>query len=161
MKNRVLLLFAGMVLLLVVDGCSRKGVPSTTTEVSDSVLVKEVTRFIPVVIPGETVNLTGLIECDSVTNKPKPFAGRAEGKHGALVAVTIDHSGQLNATGGFDSLKKVVEAKDKEIYRLRTEKTKTVVPVYRRTDFDTFCRWYFASTATIVIVIIFLKLKHF
>jgi hypothetical protein len=166
MKNRALLLFAGMmVLLLVVDGCSRKGMSSTTTEVSDSVRVKEVPRFISVVIPGRNVTLRGLIECDPVANKPKPFEGKNEsdksGGFSANVGVKIDSDGQLVATGGCDSLKKEIEVRDKEIYRLRREKTREEIPVYVTSDFDNFCRWWFASTAVIAIVTIFHKLKNF
>lgn len=159
--NRVLLLFAGMmVLLLVVAGCCRKGMPSTTTEVSDSVHVKEVTRFIPVSTPGDTVEIERLIECDSATNKPKPFNIKKKSRQAGLV-LSVDNAGKLTGTGICDSLHQVVEAKDKEIHRLRKEKTVTEIPVYVTSDFDIFCRWWFAITAIILIVTIFLKLKTF
>lgn len=162
MKNLVLLqLFAGMMVLLsVVAGCGRKVVPSTTTEVSDSVLVREVPRFIPVPIPGDTVEVERLVECDSATNKPKPFTVTKKATRASL-KVSIDTAGRLSSTGICDSMQKVVEAKDREIYRLRQEKTVTEKPIYLNSDFDNFCRWWFAATALILIVTIFLKLKQF
>lgn len=162
LKNRGLLqLFAGMmVLLLVVAGCGRKVVPSTTTEVSDSVLVKEVPRFITVTTPADTVLIERLIECDSVTNKPKPFNVKRKSRQARLI-VNVDTTGKLTTTGICDSLQKVIEAKDKEIYHLRKEKMTIRIPVYTTSDFDIFCRWWFATTAIILIVTIFLKLKNF
>lgn len=153
--------FAGMMVLLsVVAGCGRKVVPSTTTEVSDSVRVKEVTRFISVTTPGDTVLIERLIECDSVTNKPKPFNVKKKSSQARLV-LKVDNAGKLTATGICDSLHQVIEAKDREIYRLRKEKTVTRVPVYTTSDFDNFCRWWFAITALILIVTTFRKLKNF
>lgn len=160
--NLVLLrFFAGMMVLLsVVAGCGRKVVPSITTEVSDSVLVREVPRFIPVPIPGDTVEIERLVECDSVTNKPKPFAVTKKATRASL-QVSIDTAGRLQSKAICDSLQKIVEAKDREIRRIRKEKTVIEKPVYVTTGFDRFCRWWFAITATILIVTIFLKLKNF
>lgn len=161
MKNRVLLLFAGMmVLLLVVAGCARKGVPSTTTEVSDSIHVKEVTRFDTVTIAGDTVLIERQIECDSVTNKPKPFNIEKKSRQARLM-VNIDGSGKLTTAGICDSLQQVIEAKDREIYRLKSIKTTIEVPVYRTSGFDNLCRWWFAITAIIILVTVFHKLKNF
>lgn len=163
MDNRVLLLFAGMmVLLLVVAGCSRKVTSSITTEVSDSVRVKEVPRFITVTTPADTVLIERLVECDSVTNKPKPFTIEKRSKQ-ARLSVSIDNTGKLTGTGICDSLQKVIEAKDREIYHLRKEKSTIKTPVYTTSDFDIFCRWWFAVTAVIIIItiFIFLKLKNF
>lgn len=160
MKNLVLLrFFAGMMVLLsVVAGCGRKVVPSITTEVSDSILVKEVPRFIPVPVPGDTVEIERMVDCDSVTNKPKPFSIKKKSTRASLT-VSIDNTGKLHSTAICDSLQKVVEAKDREIYRLRKETTK--IPVYVTSEFDNFCRWWFAITAIILIVTIFFKLKNF
>lgn len=162
MKNLVLLqLFAGtMVLLLVVSGCSRRVTSSITKQVSDSVFVKEVPRFIPINIPGDTVILERVIECDPVTNKPKPFDVKKKSKQATLI-VTVDNNGKLNATSICDSLRKVVEAKDREISRYRSEKTQVEIPVYKTSEFDIFCRWWFAISVLIIIVTIFLKLKNF
>lgn len=162
MKNLVLLqFFAGMmVLLLVVAGCGRKVMPSITTEVSDSILVKEVPRFIPVHIPGDTVEVERLVECDSATNKPKPFAVKKKSTRASLT-LSIDAAGRLRSTGVCDSLQKVVEARDLEIYRLRKEKTVIEKPVYLTSGFDNFCRWWFITTALILTATIFRKLKNF
>lgn len=161
MKNRVLLLFAAMmVLLFVMAGCGRKVVPSITTEVSDSVHVKEVTRFVPVPIPGDTVTVERLIECDSVTNKPKPFNIKKKSKH-ASVVLTVDSAGMLTSTGVCDSLNKVIKAKDTEIYRLKSTKTATTTPVYITSGFDKFCRWFFAITLILIVGTIGMKLKYF
>lgn len=141
----------------MVVGCSRK-TSSSTTEVLDSLSVREVPRFIPVPIPGDTVEIERLIECDSTTNKPKPFI---ETKKSGRSTVTnkLDESGRLITRGSCDSLQLLVEAKDREIYRLRREK-KTDETEYKKTGFDKFTNWWFAITAILAGGWIFYKLKH-
>lgn len=145
-----------MVLLLVVVGCSRKAAPSTTTEVTDSIHVREVPRFFEVKIPGDTVTVVEYIECDSVTNKPKPFTIKSKSKRASIV-VNVDKNGLLTSTGVCDSLQQVIQAMDKEIFRLRIEKSKKVVPAYITRDIDKACRWI----AGIVLLFGFYKVFRF
>lgn len=158
--NRVLSIPGLMVLLLVVAGCSRKVTSSTTTEVTDSVYVKEVPRFIEILIPGDTVEIERMVECDSVTNKPKPFTVRKKSKTASLT-VGIDSQGRLTGTGVCDSLQKIIEAKDKEITRIRKEKTKEVIvqTEYKPRGIDIFCRWFTGISMLTCIALIFFFLN--
>lgn len=151
----------GLVLLLVVVGCSRKAVPSITTEVRDSIIVKEVPRLVEVPVPGATVTVREYIECDSTTNKPKPK--RIEGSNGrANVRTEIKADGSFESTGGCDSLLVLVEAMDTEIRHLHSEKSKEVqvVTEYKTRGIDTFCRWFTCIAVVLVILRGFYKLNQ-
>lgn len=156
-----LFLLSGLMVLLSVVGCSRK-VTSTTTEVTDSVHVREVPRFITITEPGDTVVLERMIECDSITNKPKPFTtSKKSGR--ASVTLSVDESGKLTSTNVYDSLHKVIKVMDKEIYRLKHTKQRETVTVteYKKRSFDSFTNWWFAITAIVLICFIFFQLKKF
>ena len=134
-----LLLLTGWV-LLIVAGCSRKTMTSTS-EVRDSTVIKYVPRLVEVKVPGDTVTIKELIECDELTNKPKPFLRKSKTAK-AKVSVAIDKRGMLTATGGCDSLKTVVQTMDKEIFRLRHEsKTQTETKIeYKTRTIDKWAR---------------------
>jgi len=126
--------FLAIALILVV-GCGRKAMPSTT-EVRDSIVYKEVPRIVRDTIPGETVMVTEWIECDSATNKPKPkkisaTSGRAK------IDIDISKDGLLMGLGGFDSLIREIEVLEKTIERFRNEKKETIVT---KTEYKT--HWY-------------------
>ena len=132
-----------MVLLLVTVGCGRKITSTVTAKVSDSVHVREVPRFIYVNTPGDTVKIETLIECDSATNKPKPFSIGKKSERAALM-LKVNDAGVLTATGISDSLQQVIKAMDKEIFRLKTERTEKNCGecVYTLEGIDHFCRWF-------------------
>jgi hypothetical protein len=152
-----------MVLLIVVAGCSRKVVSSTASEVTDSIHVVEKTRDVLVHVPGDTVRIDRWIECDSVTNKPKPFIETKRGHKQASITTEMKSDGELISTATCDSLNEIITAKDKEIFELRTNNTaKTEQTIqYKKRGFDTFTNWYFAITALGLIAFIFHKLKYF
>jgi hypothetical protein len=166
------LFFIGFVCMLVVSGCSRKVTSNTTTtETFDSTHVENKPRLVPIELPGETAHAAGKVMLDSSGSFiPVHIEGK---KENAFVDVTIDKKGNVTAKGGCDSLKTVVEAMDKEIFRLKkvnnnkiitvtlTKKVKVKVPVYRTRDIDIFCRWYFGITLFIVGLVVFLKFKRF
>jgi len=144
----------GLVLLLVVAGCSRKVVSSTTSKVTDSTHVSEVSRMVDINLPGRKVDVTLLVECDSATRKPKPKEIEAT-DGGGFVHVNIDSNGVLTASGGCDSLKAELEVKDRIIDHFRKEetqetKTETVVQ-YKTYSIDKFCR-PFTGVSILVIV---------
>jgi hypothetical protein len=149
-----------MVLLLVAVGCGRKITPSVTTEVTDSTYVREVPRFISVNVPGDTVEVLKYIECDSVTNKPKPFELTKKGDRSS-VKILVKSNGELQATGICDSLMPIVTAMDKEIYRLRHEKKHTteLVIQYKTHPYDNFCHWWTALTILALVAFGFYKLN--
>jgi hypothetical protein len=156
----VLLLVA---LLMVVAGCSRKGVASTTSEVFDSTFMKEEPRIVEVKIPGDTVTIERFIECDPVTNKPIPFHEVMKSKR-ASVTVDIDASGRLNTTGVCDSLIEAITAMDKEVFHLKRElKKETIIKTeYKTRRIDTFCRWFTGIVMILALGLVFYKLnQHF
>ena len=148
-----------LVVGIVVMACSQKTAVSST-EVTDSTVTRYVTRIDTVTIPGEKVTLKEYIECDKVTNKPKPF--KAKAKNGkAHVSVKIEPTGELTAQGGCDSLKQVVSLMDKEIFRLRHEKKLEVrvVKEYKTHWFDPPARVISLLAILFVAGYIFIKLN--
>jgi hypothetical protein len=149
-----------MILLFVTVGCKVVG-PSVTTEVSDSTYVKEQPRFISVFIPGDSVEVLKYIECDSNTNKPKPF--RVEKKQGrASVKIEVKPSGELVTKSNCDSLHKLIQVMDREIFRLRQEKKKIILPEYKTKPVVKALAWVGVLCILSFIAFIFYKLnKHF
>lgn len=146
--------------ILLLFSCSKK-VTTTNTELFDSTFVKETIKFDTVFIAGDTIRLKEWIECDSVTNNPIPF--KAAGRSGrASVKVTVSRSGDLVVTSVCDSLAKVIEVMDREIFRLRSEKkTITVIqqPSRWKIWFDVTCR-IMAAILLIVIAVRFTRLNR-
>lgn len=150
----------GLVLLLVWAGCGRKITASSTTEVKDSTYVKEVPRLVSYNVPPSKVMVKQFIKCDSTTNKPVPTKIIARNGR-ATEEIDIDSTGMLTGTASCDSLKALIEVKDKEIYRLRQEKkaTTNVVTQFKTRSIDVFCRWFTCIAIIVAIAIIFNKLN--
>ena len=146
-------------LLIAFASCSKK-LTTTITVVKDSIIVKEVPRLVEVKIPGDTVTVTEYIECDSLTNKPKPKKIQATTGR-AFTSDEVKADGTLTATGGCDSLSQLIEVKDREISRLRSEKTDTHTTqiVHKPTGFDIFLRWLFGILAAFIGIRTLLKFK--
>jgi hypothetical protein len=144
--------------------CSCKPPAATTKEVShnqrDSVHEKITERLVPYAVPGETVTVTEYIECDSVTNKPKPAKGSARnGK--SETSFDLDKNGKLTSKCKCDSVELLLKETQKEVYTLKQtsdkEKDSEVRIEYKTRDIDRVCR----MMAVILIVVIFFKIKTF
>lgn len=129
-------LFALSLLLLVV-GCSRKVAPSTTTVVRDSIVERTVEKIVRV--PGDSVRFTMLLDCDSLTQKPKPF-DKVIKKGLSKVEVKVNKGGELKVNSDCDSLLKI---RTSIIEKMRSETQKETVTVieYKTYWFDKYlCR---------------------
>ncbi len=142
--------------LLMLGGtsCSPKLAPPTVGKtVTDSTTVKETVRYVPMVVPGDTVRQVIQLECDPVTLKPRSFVGQADGKGGrASSTVAVDESGKLTVTSVCDALRDSIAVLDREISRMQSsvvvmEHTTTV---YRTRWYDKLARWV-AGIATLVV----------
>lgn len=144
--------------ILLLASCSKR-TTSTTSSVRDSIIIKEVVRIDTVKLPGATVTIREQIECDSVTNKPKPATLSGQGGR-AKIKVSIDSAGMLTATGGCDSLNQIIKALDREVYHLRHEQKKETVTVteYKTRGIDKFCRWFTGISLLLIILIVVLKI---
>lgn len=140
-----------MVLLSVAVGCNQKFASSVTTKVSDSTWVTETPRTIDVLIPGYSLGVKRMIECDSITNKPKPFVVEKKEEHASL-RTEVTEEGELIADSKCDSLVKQVEVLEQKIHTLRTEKTDTIQPIiqYKTRQIDIVCRWIAGATVLAV-----------
>lgn len=145
--------------IVVLSSCSKK-ITTTSTELFDSTFIEEKVRFDTVFVAGDTVRLKEWIECDSVTNQPKPF--KAFGKSGrASVRLAVKNNGDLIVVSACDSLTKVIQVMDKEIFRLRQEKK--VVTVFHQPSkfkvwFDITCR---ILAAILILLILFVVLRKY
>lgn len=142
--------------LLVVanGGCKQPPMASIKETTIDSTHVSVREREEPFIIAGETVTVTKYIECDSVTNKPKPATVETKGKT-AFAKTTIDKDGKLTTTGGCDSLRGVLHARDSIIKHYREFKSEKIEPVIIPRIID----WWARVIAAAAIVYILLKLK--
>ncbi len=141
---KIFVIEAGLILviglLMLLAGCCPKVVQMGADRI-DSVRVVERERIDTVFFPGEMLTIDMEIECDSVTNKPKP-ATFSKQQGGARTTITVDDQGRLQGRAGCDSLAAVVKLKDIEIFRLQKEKTASVVEVAKPTPwYDMMCRW--------------------
>jgi hypothetical protein len=146
--------------IFLLASCSPKVTSSVQKEVRDSIVYRDVPRIVEVQVPGETITLTEYIECDSITNKPKPKRFHAKANK-AKVDITIKADGSITATGGCDTLQMMLTVMDREIFRLRRENeeilnTKTQ---FKTRWFDMMFRWAFGIILALLGLRTFLKWK--
>lgn len=134
-----------IVALLFSSCASRKIQHTTDTKVviKDSFSVKETVQYDTIVLPGDTLIQTFTIECDSLTNQPKPF--QVSQKHGrSSQVITLNSKGILTAECATDSLMHVIAEKNREvaIYKALayTKQENQVITVERCTRHK--WRWY-------------------
>lgn len=116
MKLQIKIYLCALITLCAIS-CSRKSTISktdTVTIIRDSIHEKEVVRLDTVVIPGDTLQTTFTIECDSVTNMPKPAKFKGSSKR-LVQTIVVGNTGQITAYCAADSLLHVVASKDREI----------------------------------------------
>jgi hypothetical protein len=146
------------ILLLTFTACSKK--LHTSSRVKDSTHIELKPRIVMKDIPGATISTTTIIECDSVTHKPKPAKVKAKSKgNRANVEAEVKPDGTLEIKGGCDSLQVAVEVLDKEITRLREEKSTEVRIEYKTRKIDIFCRWCSGAAIVSFIGVGILRLK--
>lgn len=125
----ILILFSICLLLLVV-GCGRKIVPSTTIVLHDSIIYKTEEKIVR--LPGDTIRIHKVIECDQKTNVAKDFK---ETRQQGINKTTVESkNGVLNVMSDCDSLLKI---KNSIIEKMHSEnKTETKVV----TEYEVY--WY-------------------
>jgi hypothetical protein len=137
-----------LVIITLSTACNRRLQQSTQTY--DSTSVKETIRWQVVEVPGDSIPFEVRIECDSVTNKPLPIRYK-QGSKRAAVNLKLDTLGVLTGISYCDSLQLQVEIKDREISRLKSEKTVVEVPVQYTAWYDLVAR-YLALLFIVVMV---------
>lgn len=151
-----------VIAILSLAACAKKITPSNSISwlVEDSTHVGEVARQDTIYVPGDTIRLTQMIDCDKVTNKPKPTSGTARSIRGG-VAISVDKTGKLVAIAVCDSLASVVTVMDKEIFRLRhsEKKEKEVIVEYRTRKIDIFCRYISGGLLLLIIGYVVAKVR--
>ena len=134
---------------LILFACKSVVPPQVTTNTMDSTMVEVRERVDTLWMAGEVLEVPVYIECDSLTNKPKPFKQKKVGKNVSATA-NLDKKGLLTLTCKEDSLMVVTKKLDSIVFRLRHEdKTITLPPVVTHTPhwFDIGFRWWALVTA--------------
>ncbi len=151
--------------------CSRKVVPQpgTISHADSSYVKKDSTWSVKEVVydtlwlPGDSVEVEVLIECDSVTNKPKDITIGAKGDKSKLMLSL--RNGILNVKSKYDSVMKI-NARQKEtihhlsdaLVRVNKQKQETIVKVEYKTHwYDTGARWIAGIVLLILIIYIVTK----
>lgn len=155
----LLITFWAFLIIILCNSCSNR-VLTNTNEVKDSTWVGYKPREIKTFTAAISVDLVKKIECDPITNKPKPFKKEVN-KSGAKAKAEIDSTGTLNVTGGCDSLEQVITVLDKEVFRLRheTKKETEVITEYKTRGIDKFCRWFTGIAVLGLIAFAYIKIK--
>jgi len=162
MDRTLLVLFIFVISFFVVGffaSCSKKTF-TNTSQTKDSIHIEYKERLVEVPVPGDTVEVEKLIECDSLTNKPKPFTVKMKSGR-ARINLKVDSKGSLTATGICDSLTRIVKLADKEIFRLREkiEKLEVLKTEYKTRTIDKIARWFMLVALLTGGGLIVLKLK--
>lgn len=148
-----------VVLVLLLSRCRPATVITNTDR--DSTVIVERLRVDTLHIAGDTIRLAGVqIKCDSLTNLPKPLDFRRQSGR-ARLGLTIGATGILTAESTCDSLQRIVEIRDKEVYRLRS-RLSTVVkpPVFRTRTIDYFCRCFTVVVVLLIAGAIYLRIRR-
>ncbi len=106
-----------LALMLLMPSCNRKQIASSSNTqliIKDSISIVEKIKLDTFIIAGDTILKTIQIECDSITNKPKPFEHKSKGKR-TDNTLTLDSTGVLTSTCIADSLLHIVAQKEREI----------------------------------------------
>jgi hypothetical protein len=160
-----------VVVCLVVSGCKSAPPAATIVEKNDSTFSKQDSTWTTerivhdtITTPGEIIIIERLIECDSVTNKPKEFKDKVKGSNSSLEISLKD--GLLRVRAKYDSLLHVIDLKEKHINTLtkslievNNQKRETkIITEYKTHRYDIACRWM----ALILIILTIYKIKkHF
>lgn len=112
----ILLLISLVLLFGLFAACNRKLASTTDTKIviKDSISYKETVSFDTVIIPADTLVTTYTVECDSITNKPKPIYIQSKGKRSSN-NIQISNNGILTSTVNCDELQKIITSKSREI----------------------------------------------
>lgn len=132
---------ASLVLLLLV-GCQRNPQTShTETSITDTTIITERIVHDTLTVPGDSV----LIKIPCLEADTKPFEAVVhKSKNGrAKAVVTKPHKGELQIQCVCDSEQVVNNRLQREILKLRRERTKQIIPVVTHEPrwYDIACRW--------------------
>lgn len=157
---------------LVLVGCKATVPAATVKELRDSTTHKKDSSWFvlevdadTVYLPGDTVRIGFVIECDSVTNKPIDANAIVEGKTGRLV-ISLKN-GLLNIMSQRDSMALVIETNNKIIHHLKNEITRiekdksesNPIEIYKTHWYDIAARWMAVILILIILITLLLKLK--
>lgn len=153
--------------------CSRKGLPQagTITRADSSVVKKDstwrdvVTDIDTVYLPGDTIKVETLIECDPVTNKPKDISVIVDGKHSKL-EMTL-RNGILKVKSKYDSVMQITINQKETIHHLQQELTRVnsqekqtiIVEKFITHWYDIMARWLALIYILLIILYIIIKIK--
>jgi hypothetical protein len=143
-----------LLLILALAGCCKKPI---NKKVVDSVTVRRIERTKTIKGPPESIKINQLIECDSITNKPKPAKTTQTGP-GLTITTAIDTTGVLSIECNTDSLKRVI--KELETVINKTESTEKK-PVHLVKWYDKTARAISIILILFIILYVVVKLKPF
>lgn len=112
----ILLLISLILVFGLFAACNRKLASTTDTKIviKDSISYKETVLFDTIIIPADTLVTTYTVQCDSITNKPKPIYIQSKGKRSSNT-IQINSNGLLTSTANCDDLQKIIASKNREI----------------------------------------------
>jgi hypothetical protein len=129
----------------------------TQTEVSDSIVVKEIVRYDTVRIPAEQVQI--FVPVYKLVNGYDTTI-----RIGRASASLKVKNNKLNVSSNCDQYEKIIASKDKEIERYKNSKSTIKIPIPPKREvsnskFAVFCIWYSIFLTAIIILFIYFKIK--
>lgn len=155
---RFAFLALGVLASILMWSCASKTF-TTSKEVYDTTYVEYRDRLVTYRVPADSAKLVPIrIECDPVTNKPKPVMGKKKSGR-ATVTAGVNASGDLFARSDCDELKGEINAQDKIIRQLRRELEQRTKTEYRVPLIHKVALWYMIITILLGAGYLVLKLK--
>lgn len=141
-------------LMFALGGCKRP--PVRNEYRSDSTHVQELVRIDTVQLQGDSILVEVPIECDSLTNQPKPVKYRF---NSSLSSLTVTGSGILSINSIRRPQRLLFPGKDRIEYRDKGVEKEVVVTEYITRRIDIFCRWFTGIALLLTLLYIIYKLK--
>jgi hypothetical protein len=159
MRERFFIVGLVGLLMLALGGCCRPPVQRgghPREYQSDSVLVQERVRIDTVQLQGDSILVEIPIECDSLTNQPKPIKYRFES---SLSSLTVSGSGIFSIQSIRRPQQMTLPGIDRIEYRNKVVEKEIPVIEYRSRWYDKFCRWFTILVLLPLLTAIILKLR--
>lgn len=142
-----------IIIALAFSSCNRKQSISssiTKTLIKDSISLIETIKYDTITLPADTLVQSVYIECDSLTNKPKPFNTSIKSNK-ISNSLVLDITGLLTSTSIVDSLLQVIETQQRELHKYHSS---VIEDTLKETEFVKYIPKFFRYCFAIAIIII-------
>lgn len=143
MRQALTILTIMLSVAVAMTGCKSSKIDrSERSSVKDSVSVIKEYSVDTVYLPGDSIEVEVLIECDSLTNKPKPIK-RQIVKSQLHASIAIDTSGILQVKCKTDSLIQIINKQKITMERYKTKHFEEHIESLTKRSNEARVKWYY------------------